>query len=94
MSDLVGAVNFDGNKRAKFLDIPMPQERGLYSEDTAQTIDAEVKRILAEAHGTARRILSDNREALETVTRRLLEVEVMEGEELRRLLEARMTTTA
>jgi cell division protease FtsH len=94
MSDLVGAVNFDGNKRAKFLDIPMPQERGLYSEDTAQTIDAEVKRILGEAHGTARRILSDNREALEAVTRRLLEVEVMEGEELRRLLEARMTTTA
>jgi hypothetical protein len=28
------------------------------------------------------------------VTRRLLEVEVMEGEELRRLLEARVTTTA
>jgi cell division protease FtsH len=72
----------------------MPQERGLYSEDTAQTIDAEVKRILAEAHATARRILSENREALETVTRRLLEVEVMEGEELRRLLEARVTTTA
>jgi cell division protease FtsH len=94
MSDELGAINYDGNKRAKFLDIPMPQERGLYSEDTAQTIDAEVKRILAEAHGTARRILSDNREALETVTRRLLEVEVMEGEELRRLLEARVTTTA
>jgi cell division protease FtsH len=94
MSELVGAVNFDGNKRAKFLDIPMPQERGLYSEDTAQTIDAEVRRILEEAHATARRILSDNREALETVTRRLLEVEVMEGEELRRLLEAQITTPA
>jgi cell division protease FtsH len=94
MSDLVGAVNLDTNKRAKFLDIPMPQERGLYSEDTAQTIDAEVKRILDEAHTTARRILTDNRGALETVTRRLLEVEVMEGEELRRLLEARMPTPA
>src|SRR5204863_3037260 len=87
MSDALGAVNFDGNKRAKFLDIPMPQERGLYSEETAQTIDTEIKRILEEAHATARRILSDNREALEIVTRRLLEVEVMEGEELRRLLE-------
>jgi cell division protease FtsH len=94
MSELVGAVNFDGNKRAKFLDIPMPQERGLYAEETAQRIDAEIKRILDEAHATARRILSDNREVLETVTRRLLEVEVMEGEELRRLLEARVTTTA
>jgi cell division protease FtsH len=94
MSELVGTVNFDGNKRAKFLDIPMPQERGLYAEETAQKIDAEIKRILDEAHATARRILSDNREVLETVTRRLLEVEVMEGEELRRLLDARVTTTA
>ncbi len=94
MSDLLGAVNFDGNKRAKFLDIPMPQERGLYSEETAQTIDTEIKRILEEAHTTARRILSDNRDALEIVTRRLLEVEVMEGDELRRLLESRMPTPA
>jgi cell division protease FtsH len=94
MSDLLGAVNFDGNKRAKFLDIPMPPERGLYSEDTAQTIDTEIKRILEEAHTTARRILSENRDALEVVTRRLLEVEVMEGEELRRLLESRMPTPA
>jgi cell division protease FtsH len=94
MSDLLGAVNFDGNKRAKFLDIPMPPERGLYSEETAQTIDTEIKRILEEAHTTARRILSENRDALEVVTRRLLEVEVMEGEELRRLLETRMTTPA
>ena len=94
MSELVGTVNFDGNKRAKFLDIPMPQERGLYAEETAQKIDAEIKRILDEAHATARNILLENREALETVTRRLLEVEVMEGEELRRLLEARVTTIA
>jgi cell division protease FtsH len=94
MSELVGTVNFDGNKRAKFLDIPMPQERGLYAEETAQKIDAEIKRILDEAHATARNILLENREALETVTRRLLEVEVMEGEELRRLLEARVMTTA
>ena len=28
MSDELGAINYDGNKRARFLDIPMPQERG------------------------------------------------------------------
>ena len=94
MSDLLGAVNFDGNKRAKFLDIPMPPERGLYSEETAQIIDTEIKRILEEAHTTAHRILSNNRDALEIVTRRLLEVEVMEGDELRRLLESRTPTPA
>ena len=31
MSDALGAINYDGNKRARFLDIPMPQERGLYA---------------------------------------------------------------
>jgi cell division protease FtsH len=86
MSDSLGAINYDGNKRARFLDIPIPQERGLYGEETAQKIDAEIKRILTDAHASARRILSENRDKLEKVTRRLLDVEVMEGEELRRLL--------
>ena len=86
MSDELGAINYDGNKRARFLDIPMPQERGLYAEETAKKIDAEIKRILTDAHDSARRILTEQRDMLERVTRRLLEVEVMEGDELRRLL--------
>ncbi len=86
MSDSLGAINYDGHKRNKFLDIQMGPERGAYAEDTARLIDAEVKRIMTDAHGEARRILTERRDELETVTRRLLEVEVMEGEELRRLL--------
>jgi cell division protease FtsH len=86
MSDALGAINYDGNKRARFLDIPMPADRGLWGEDTAQKIDAEIKRILTEAHDKAREILDANRDKLETVMRRLLEVEVMEGDELRKLL--------
>ena len=88
MSDALGAINYDGNKRARFLDIPLPQERGLYGEETAQKIDAEIKRILTDAHDTARNVLTDHRDKLEAVTRRLLEVEVMEGDELRSLLAA------
>jgi cell division protease FtsH len=86
MSDELGAINYDGNKRQRFLDIPMPQERGLYGEETAQKIDAEIKRILTDAHNKAREILTTSRDNLERVTRRLLEIEVMEGDELRRLL--------
>src|SRR5215471_10802419 len=86
MSDELGAVNYDGNKsRMRFLDLP-GQERGLYSEPTAEKIDADIKRIVTDAHEKARSILSTNREKLERVTRRLLEVEVMEGDELRQLL--------
>src|SRR6476660_1947727 len=88
MSDALGAINYDGHKRARFLDIPMPQERGLYGEETAQKIDSEIKRILTDAHVKAREILTSYRGKLESVTRRLLDVEVMEGDELRRLLGA------
>src|SRR4051812_11301937 len=86
MSEALGLVNYDGNKRSKFLDIPIGPERGAYAEDTAKLIDAEVKRIITEAHTNARQILTAHRDMLETVTRRLLEREVMEGEELRRIL--------
>jgi cell division protease FtsH len=86
MSDSLGAINYDGHKRNKFLDIPMGLERGAYAEDTARLIDAEVKRIMTDAHAEARRILTDHRDQLESVTRRLLEIEVMEGAELRQML--------
>jgi len=86
MSDEMGAINYDVNKRGRFLDIGMPPERGLYGEETAQKIDSEIKRILNDAHNTARRILTEQRHKLESVTHRLLEIEVMEGDELRQLL--------
>jgi cell division protease FtsH len=86
MSDSLGAINYDGNKRARFLDMPMPQDRGMYGDDTAKLIDAEIKRILTDAHNTAREILNEHRDKLEVVTQRLLVVEVMEGDELRQLL--------
>jgi len=86
MSDQLGLVNYDGHKRNKFLDIQLGPERGAYAEETARLIDAEVKRIITEAHAEARRILAEKRPLLEIVTRRLLEVEVMEGDELRAIL--------
>jgi cell division protease FtsH len=86
MSDVLGAISYDGSKRGKFLDLPGGPERGAYAEDTARVIDAEVKRIMTDAHLEAHRVLSTHRDMLESVTRRLLEVEVMDGVELRRLL--------
>ena len=86
MSDALGLINYDGNKRPKFLDIAMPQERGLYSEDTALKIDTEIKRIISEAHVRAHDILTERREQVDTIAKRLLAVEVMEGDELRQIL--------
>ena len=86
MSEVLGAVNYDGHKRGKFLEMQLGPERGAYAEDTAKLIDSEVKRIMTDAHDTARRILSKRRDMLEAVTRRLLEKEVMEGDELRSIM--------
>jgi len=86
MSDAVGAINYDGHKRSKFLDIPLGPERGAYAEDTARLIDGEVKRIMKDAHDQAREILTGKRDMLEAVTRRLLEIEVMEGDQLRQMM--------
>ena len=86
MSEELGVVSYDGHKRAAFLDSPFAQDRGNYSEATALKIDVEVKRILNEAHEAARRILREQREALDRVSARLLEKEVVEAEELRALL--------
>jgi len=88
MSDRMGVVHFEPTRRNRFLDVPLPAERGPYSEDTAQLIDAEVKQLITHAHQEARRILREQRELLERVTRRLLEQEVMEGEELRAMIAA------
>jgi cell division protease FtsH len=96
MSDELGIVNYEGSRRPTFLDIPMAQERGPYGEETAQRIDIEVRRILDDAHDRARRLITERRALLEAITRRLLEKEVIEAEELRQIIaevEGRPVTT-
>ena len=88
MSERLGMVNYDSARRGRFLDVSMPTDRGNYSEETARVIDEEVKAIIAGAHDVALRVLRDNRDILERVTRFLLEKEVMEGDELRAMFTA------
>jgi cell division protease FtsH len=88
MSEKLGTVNYDNSRRGRFLDVGMPSDRGLYSEETARLIDEEVKQIVANALNEARRVLRENRDILERVTRHLLDKEVMEGDELRAMFTA------
>ena len=86
MSDALGVVNYDGHRQATFLDMPMGHQRGNYAEETALKIDTEVTRILTEAHETARQILRDHRDTLDTLSLRLLEKEVIDSEELKAIM--------
>ncbi|MEO5898417.1 MAG: ATP-dependent zinc metalloprotease FtsH [Vicinamibacterales bacterium] len=87
MTEELGAVNYTAHKRSQFLDTPFAPERGPYAEETALKIDNAVKHLLAQAHDTARRVLRDHRDALDRVSERLLEKEVIESDELRQLLD-------
>ncbi|URR34887.1 ATP-dependent zinc metalloprotease FtsH4 [Thermosynechococcus sp. HN-54] len=64
------------------------------SEETAQAIDREVKEIVEAAHQQALSILKENRDLLEAIAQKLLEKEVIEGEELHELLAQVKTPTA
>jgi cell division protease FtsH len=86
MSDTLGVVSFDGHTGSRFLDVGLGNERGTYAEETAREIDAEVRRIIDAAHERARALLKEHRQTLDLVARRLLEKEVIEGEELRGII--------
>ena len=60
-----------------------------YSEETAKRIDAEVSRIMKEAHDRAYQILSERREQMDLMASVLLERETVEGEACKALLDNR-----
>jgi cell division protease FtsH len=85
MSDAVGPVALSGRSRPRFLELP-GREVEPFAEETARQVDAEVKRLMVEAHDRAVSLLRERRQTLDAVTRRLVEREVVEGDELRALV--------
>ena len=86
MSETIGVMSLDDTRIGRFLPgQPDPGGRTV-SERTAEQIDVEVKQVLEEALDCARKTLSTRRDQLEQIATRLLEVEVLEGDELHALL--------
>jgi cell division protease FtsH len=86
MSEIVGPVNHEGRRRNSFIDVPPTPERGAYGEETAAKIDSEVKRLVSAGAEAAWQVLEDRRQSLDELAERLLEKEVVEGDELREML--------
>jgi cell division protease FtsH len=87
MSDTIGPVAIGAGEPASFLQAPARQAEPL-AEETAREIDLEVKRLMTEAYAAARSVLSDHRASLAEISRRLLDREVVDGDEIRTLLAA------
>ena len=85
MSEKLGYVTFEKEKRPLFLQSPFQPSRE-YSEDTAKEIDEEVKHIIDESYTRAKGILAQNEAKLKKLAKMLLEKEVVEGEDLKKVL--------
>jgi cell division protease FtsH len=59
----------------------------MHSEQTAREIDEEVRRIVDDSIEKVRQLLESRRAALEALTKTLIEREVIDGEEMRRIIE-------
>jgi cell division protease FtsH len=86
MSETLGPVAFRGQVRPRFLEVP-GLEREVFAEETARLIDAEIRKLLDEAHARALGILREQRRVLDILSRQLIEREVVEGAEVRALIE-------
>ena len=78
MSDVLGPRAFGKNEEYVFLGREVNRSQD-YSEKTAQLIDAEVDKLLKEAHEKATKLLTENKEAVEALAKLLLEKETVEG---------------
>jgi cell division protease FtsH len=89
----LGRVNYRESSRSVFLATPSdaPRER-YHSEQTAREIDQEIKRIIAESLEQARQILESRQKALIALANLLIEQEVVDTDELRKVIETNSPT--
>ncbi len=85
MSEKLGNLTWGKREGLVFLGRDIAEERN-YSEATARLIDEEVKRIVDEAYLRAKGLLSSNADKLKILSNALSEKEVLDGEEVKKLL--------
>ncbi len=87
MSDSLGLIDYDNEDDEVFIGRDLAHTRS-YSEGVASQIDAEVKRIIDEAHEKARQMVSENMDVLHACAKLLMEKEKIGRAEFEALFEA------
>ena len=86
MSDKLGPVTFGQKQEAIFLGREFARHQD-YSESTARDIDNEIKGIVVSCYDRARTLLKTNIHVLHKVAKTLLEKEVVDGPEIKKIIE-------
>ncbi len=78
MSDSMGVMVYEDSQNEGFFGGPAKT----ISEVTQQKVDAEIRRILDEQYALARRLLEENRDKVELMTKTLLEWETLDADQV------------
>ncbi|MDO9389097.1 MAG: cell division protein FtsH, partial [Methylotenera sp.] len=79
MSDAMGIMVYTGSEQDSFFG---SMSSKTVSEATQQKVDAEIRRILDEQYGVARKLLEDNRDKVEAMTAALMEYETIDADQI------------
>jgi cell division protease FtsH len=86
MSEKLGPMQFGTPQGQVFLGRDLHSEQN-YSDAIAYEIDLEIQRIIKECYERAKKIITENRDKLELIAKTLLEVETLDAEQIKHLIE-------
>jgi cell division protease FtsH len=81
MSDALGPMVYGENEGEVFLGRSITTHKNV-SETTMQKVDAEIRRIIDEQYGLARRLIEEHRDKVETMAKALLEWETIDADQI------------
>ncbi|OGS13102.1 MAG: cell division protein FtsH [Elusimicrobia bacterium RIFOXYA12_FULL_57_11] len=87
MSERIGPMSLKKDESEVFLGRDLARQAG-YSDETAKSVDEEIKRIVNDCYLKAKAVLSENRKALDAIAARLMENEVIDAAEIEQLIAA------
>ena len=85
MSEKLGLVAYDSDQPV-FMGMEYGHSERTYSQETANAIDDEIRRLISSAHERARKLLTENRSILDNMSRVLVEKETIYTEEVAMLM--------
>jgi cell division protease FtsH len=88
MSDAMGPMVYGENDGEVFLGRSITTHKNV-SEVTMQKVDAEIRKIIDEQFGLAKKLILDNRDKVEAMAKALLELETIDAEQIQDIMDGR-----
>ena len=89
MSDALGTMVYADNEGEVFLGRSVTRQTNM-SEETMRKVDAEIRKIIDMQYALARKLIEENRDKIEAMTKALLEFETIDADQIKDIMEGRL----